>query len=352
MVDAKLQYRSSSLRVRITLSSSNPDPVLFIEYGIKLRHPELPLVDMGGQKKKIYLPAEVCNILPDQPFRGKPTDEHTAKMITVACQPPNVNGNAIMNNGLDELGFLHPGPTLNSFGVSIGPDMAVVPARILPKPGLKYAGNVSPAVDDRASWNLRDIRFASGARLDKWAVLLIGEHDDRHREFQGPHDPELKTVINGFTAMCKKSGMDVANEPPQIVAVSLPQADKADPLRKSAITSIRETLRTLKPKPNLVLVMLPNGDKSIYEGLKHLCDVFMGVATVCVHAAKIKKSQPQYFANVALKVNMKLGGVNHKLDDNSSRWLSSLPTMVVGMDVTHPGPGSVRGTRKCYLRTA
>lgn len=324
------------------------DVVLFIEYQIKLKYPNLPLVDVGGQKKN-FLPAEVCEILPDQPFRGKLTDEHTAAMITVACQPPNVNGNAIMNNGLRELGFVNPGPTLGSFGVSIGPNMAVVPGRILPRPGLKYANNVSPAVDERASWNLRNIRFATGARLEKWAVLLIG---DRGRdEFQGPQDPALRTVINGFMAMCKNSGILVSNEQPPVVAANIPPQDKSDPLRRSAISTIRDSLMQLRPKPSLVLVMLSNGDKNIYEGLKHLCDVYLDVATVCVHVAKIRKEkgQPQYFANVALKVNMKNGGVNHKLDENTGKWLSSEPTMVVGMDVTHPGPGSARGTRECYF---
>lgn len=314
-----------------------------------MKHPDLPLVDVGG-KNKNFLPAELCEILPNQPFRGKLTDDHTANMITVACQPPNVNGNAIVNNGLDELGFLHPGPALTSFDVSIGPHMAVIPARILPKPGLTYSNKVQPAIDDRASWNLRDIRFSVGARLEKWAVLLIGD-GHRRDEFAGPQDPELRSVIQGFMAMCRTSGMNVAEELPPSVAVDLPPVNRADPLRKSAIAIIRETLRKLKSKPNLVLVMLSNGDKNIYEGLKHLCDVYLGVATVCVHVAKIRKEkgQRQYFANVALKVNMKLGGVNHKLDENTGRWLSSVPTMVVGMDVTHPGPGSAKGTRECYL---
>ena len=105
-------------------------------------------------------------------------------------------------------------------------------------------------------------------------------------------------------------------------------------------------MTTINPKPVLVLVILSNGDKHVYAGLKHLCDVYLDVHTVCVHAEKFKreKGQLQYFANVALKVNMKLGGVNHSLDPESMRWLKEKPTMLVGMDVTHPGPGSVRGT--------
>ncbi|KAH7923516.1 Piwi-domain-containing protein [Leucogyrophana mollusca] len=314
------------------------------KYQITLRYPELPLVDVGG-KNKNFLPPEVCEILPNQPFRGKLTDEHTASMILAACKPPNVNAKAIVTSGLTELGFRVTGPTvLNSFGVSIGPDMAVVPGRILPKPGLKYAANTVASIDDRASWNLRNVKFAVGGRLERWAVLLI--QDGGRDEFRGPQDPELHNVIAGFRDMCSKSGMQVGREEPAYVAAQLPRKDPAEPLRKEAIATIRTTLMGLKQKPNLVLVILSNGDRAIYEGLKHLCDVFLDVATVCVHAAKIRKErgQMQYFANVALKVNMKMGGVNHKLDERSGRWLAQVPTMVVGMDVTHPGPGSAKGT--------
>jgi len=47
----------------------------------------------------------------------------------------------------------------------------------------------------------------------------------------------------------------------------------------------------------------------------------------------------QYFANVAMKFNQKLGGVNHTVD---AKQLSPLDpqTIVFGIDVTHPSPGS------------
>jgi eukaryotic translation initiation factor 2C len=91
---------------------------------------------------------------------------------------------------------------------------------------------------------------------------------------------------------------------------------------------------------------LSNGDKHVYAGIKSLCDSFLGIATVCVHSSKIRKEkgQLQYFANVALKVNMKLGGVNHVLDPQNMVWLNKEPTMIVGMDVTHPGVGAVKYT--------
>ncbi len=36
--------------------------------------------------------------------------------------------------------------------------------------------------------------------------------------------------------------------------------------------------------------------------------------------------------------------LSHSLDKHSMSWLHKTPTMLVGIDVTHPGPGSVKGT--------
>jgi hypothetical protein len=312
------------------------------KYNIKLRQPDLPLVDVGGAKTN-YLPAEVLEILQGQPFRGKLSDEHTASMITAACKPPNVNGAAIVGRGLDELGFRSTASPLGSFGISIGSEMTVVPGRILPPPGIKY-GQGTPRVDERASWNLRDVKFAVGGRLEKWAVLLI--QDGGRDEFQGVNDVELRQVVTGFAKMCRTSGMIVENADPMFAACSLPPKDPGDPTRAKSVQAIRATLTSMKAKPNAILVILSNGDKHVYSGIKHLCDSYLDVATVCVHSGKIRKEkgQVQYFANVALKLNMKMGGVNHALDPRSMTWFQQAPTMLVGMDVTHPGPGSTKGT--------
>lgn len=313
------------------------------EYNIVLKYPDLPLMDVGGGQRQNLLPAECCIIIEKQPFRGKLSDEHTAEMIKTACQPPNVNAKAIVERGLDELGFNGTSETLQAFGVSISTTMAVVPGRILPPPVIRY-GQGTPRVDERASWNLRDVKFAVGGKLEQWAVLLIKDGNERD-EFSGPNDPELQAVVAGFANMCRTSGMTVDRAPPSIAVAALPRKNPSDPVRREAVAAIRTALMGVK-RPLVVLVILSNGDRHVYSGLKHLCDSYLDVATVCVHAAKIKKErgQLQYFANVALKMNMKMGGVNHALDQNNMRWLSQSPTMLVGMDVTHPGPGTVKGT--------
>ncbi|KAF9563867.1 argonaute-like protein [Agrocybe pediades] len=317
------------------------------KYKIVLKRPDLPLVDVGGQKSNL-LPPELCYILPNQSFKGKLTDEHTAEMIKFAALPPNQNAQSIVGPGLTELGFRpNASPELRSFGVSIGNDMAVVPGRILPKPGIKY-GQGAPDVDARASWNLRSVKFAKGAQFPKWAVLVI--KDGNRGEFASPQDPELRSTLQGFSSMCATSGMSLAPGQPQIVFAPLTPKNFSDPTRQTAVTEIRNVLLQAfanpANRPSLLLVILSNGDKHVYSGIKHLCDVSLDVHTVCVHSTKIRneRGQLQYFANVALKFNMKLGGVNHTVNSQSMTELGKVPTMVVGIDVTHPGPGSVKGT--------
>ncbi|KAI0743139.1 Piwi domain-containing protein [Daedaleopsis nitida] len=295
------------------------------KHNILLKHPELPLIRCGPSQT--CLPAELCTIVKEQPFRGRVPDELASNMLTVVRQYPNMIGDAIVHRGLLQLDLAPTSPPASSFGITVGDQMAVVPGRILPLPTVRYHGGNPPAIDDRrASWNLRGVRFAIGGT--------------------GPNDPELDRTWRGFADMCIRSGMKADPARPQITVAKLPQKTPQDPLRSGAIQTIREALLKLYPKPRIVLVVLSNGDRHVYSGLKHLCDVVLDVATVCVHAAKIRKEkgQVQYFANVVLKFNMKLGGVNHELAEKNMAWLNKEPTMLVGMDMAHPGDGSAMGT--------
>ncbi|KAH6717463.1 ribonuclease H-like domain-containing protein [Leptodontidium sp. MPI-SDFR-AT-0119] len=82
-----------------------------------------------------------------------------------------------------------------------------------------------------------------------------------------------------------------------------------------------------RPPPKLILAIIPHLNSSIYNRIKFMCDV--------------KKGLLNYYANVALKFNLKLGGRNQYLDNNKIGIIAKGKTMVVGIDVTYPSPGSV-----------
>jgi eukaryotic translation initiation factor 2C len=335
------QYFKQS-KVPFFILQSTPQPSRCIEYKITLRFPDMPLVDVGGAEIPPYLPSEVCEILPGQAFRRKLSDENTAEMIRAACNLPHINADFIMGRGIEKLGFKGPAPPLEALGISIGPQMTVVSGRILRPPGIIYRQG-TPVVDERARWNLRDVKFAKGGDLKRWAVLVI--KDGCQDEFEGPDDPQLRNLVTDFAIMCRRSGMNVDDAIPQYDAVHLPPKKPEDPIRAQSISAIREVLRKFSPKPTLVLIILANGDKHVYSAIKHICDSYLDIATICAQTSKIRKEHGrlQYFANLALKINMKMGGVNHALDPTSMHWLKQSPTMLVGMHVTHPDPGIFKG---------
>lgn len=95
--------------------------------------------------------------------------------------------------------------------------------------------------------------------------------------------------------------------------------------------------------PKFLLFVLPSADAEVYNFVKLTCDVRRGVLHGCVLGEKfIKFPNHQYFANEGLKVNLKLGGTNQMLSDNQLGIIDEGKTMLVGIDVTHPSPGSAK----------
>ena len=65
-----------------------------------------------------------------------------------------------------------------------------------------------------------------------------------------------------------------------------------------------------------------------------------GIHTVCCLQSNLLKKTDSTFGNIALKFNLKAGGINHILEPAKLGIISEGKTMVVGIDVTHPSPGS------------
>jgi eukaryotic translation initiation factor 2C len=64
-----------------------------------------------------------------------------------------------------------------------------------------------------------------------------------------------------------------------------------------------------KANIQLVFIILPENIPTLYSRINYYGDIKYGVRTVCVIGSKFLKpqGQPQHFANVALKFNLKLG---------------------------------------------
>ncbi|KAG2129585.1 ribonuclease H-like domain-containing protein [Suillus clintonianus] len=339
-------------RTLLRITSSSAEKTTFLKDGrqisvaqhfqeahdIALKRPDLPLADLGTERRAVYVPLELCTI-ESQPFRGLLDDRETTKMLNHACQPPAANFEEIIKRGLPSLALTKPKASLlDKFGISISQTMTDIPGRELPPPkSLLYRSSSLAIQPAKGSWNLANVKFHTGASVAKWAVVVVGTS----------RDEDVSKVWKGFKEGCQNSGMMFDESPPTIARTSQLPRQSQDRDRSKDIKEIKQTIQDIsRDNPTFVLVLLPFRDTKLYPGVKRICDVELGIHSVTIVLDKILKSKgpQQYYANIALKLNQKLGGINHTLDAKSTRWLTTKSTMLVGMDVTHPGPASKAGT--------
>ena len=177
---------------------------------------------------------------------------------------------------------------------------------------------------------MRGIKINTGGTLGSWSHLMIS--------MEGVPDAfnpaSLQSTMTGFHQALIELGITV-NAPPQgpsRIVIKSPDEAQIETQLKLAAGDSRQT--------RLVLVILPTKDKVLYNRIKQIGDVKLGVHTVCVVGSEFAKSQTTYFANVGLKFNLKLGGINQLVDNTKFGIINEDKTMVVGIDVTHPSPGS------------
>ncbi|KAJ7186894.1 argonaute-like protein [Mycena filopes] len=294
-------------------------------YGIKLLHPaDLPVIDIGNDKKATYMPAELCEIEAGHAYHGKLSTNEVKNMISFACNPPRFNAEAITNEGFPILGLNPVRPPVDGFHLGIDTEMMVVPGRELNPPRVSYSQG-TPNVRN-GSWNIVDVKFHRGAVVHSWWVLVVRDGDEvLQPPVGGQFDPRFQTLIARFRAKLQRSGMDVPAGLPRLL-VTPPLQNLQNARREAALAEIRKVIvkalsESGNKKPSFILVLLSHRDIFIYPGIKD-----------------------QYLSNVALKCNSKLGGVNHLLEPAAMKWLTKEKTMMVGIDVTHPGRTSREGS--------
>lgn len=215
------------------------------------------------------------------------------------------------------------------------PRLITVPGRVLQCPEVGYRETRLTPMN--GSWNMTSKQCATGAHLHSWTYLRIKTAP--RDAFQ--NDEHLKRSLDSFMDTLRKIGMTVnANGYRAGTMIELtPNNPLAwDDKIENAIRSI--TLSDPTHVPGLLLVILPSDNAAIYNRVKLTCDVKVGQLNVCVVGNSFAKINSQYYANVALKVNLKLGGINQYLKRSDLGIIAEDKTMVVGIDVTHPSPGS------------
>ncbi|KAI0219846.1 hypothetical protein L0F63_007171 [Massospora cicadina] len=295
--------------------------------GIRLQFPSLPCVEI---KKGVLIPMELCEVIPGQRYAKKLNEIQTAEMIKITCVPPKVRAEKIMA-GL-RLMECEKNECLKQFGIQVVPTLKQVDSRILPTPMVLY----HPSSKDKAlrpidgAWNLRDKKLFEGKDLQVWAVVVFASESRVRRNV-------VEAFMKEHVSTCIATGMPISNTRPKIHYTQL----RPNTVNKALLEIYNQTGNEAKKRPQLLFCILPDKGVELYGAIKTACELELGVPTQCVQSDKIFRPNKQYCANVCLKMNAKLGGVNASIQPAELGDLKAPPTILFGADVTHPSPGAI-----------
>ncbi|KAJ4412457.1 hypothetical protein N0V82_008775 [Gnomoniopsis sp. IMI 355080] len=301
---------------------------------------DLPVINVGTEDSPSYLPAEVCVVLPGQNAKCRLNSEQTAQMVSFAVRPPWVNAKSIEEDGFETAGMSRStNQLLDRFNVTIGQSLITIPARLLKEPYVQYQSQHARVVN--GSWNMKNIKFNKPGKLKRWGALVIRNGDAPSAAL----DYKIKDVqaaVDEFKKSLYSNGLDSKDEV-FIGGQELTLMNSEDP----AFNALDYNFETASKVLDLLFIILPGRKKTesfnekVYNQIKILGDIKYGIHTICVIGDKFKKKDLQFFGNVALKFNAKLGGNNQAVEQSRLSFITENKTMLVGLDVTHPSPGSL-----------
>ncbi|RHZ45603.1 hypothetical protein Glove_668g20 [Diversispora epigaea] len=306
-------------------------------YDITLKYSHL--VELEGRRND-KIPIELCDIIEGQRFPVvKLTSAQRGSMIkyTALCPQKNVER---INEGVQKVLQFKSDFKLNRFGMNIDEKMAMVPARVLKPPKIAYdpSSKAGRTVKPReGGWNLRDRKFVrSGERLRYWIVVAFVQQQKLRLN-------DAEKFVRELVDTSESQGMDIVEKQPKVVYVR-PTGDPPT-YHRVVEQEYNNARKYLKSDLQLMLFILPDDDEKRYRAIKYTTDTVLGVPSQCVQLAKVLKTKSvmkQYCANIALKINLKLGGTNQSLEEQEIPLFTEEPVILLGADVTHP-PGGQAG---------
>ncbi|XP_073037967.1 protein argonaute 4-like [Primulina eburnea] len=283
---------------------------------------DLPCINVGKPKRPTYIPVELCSLVSLQRYTKALTSFQRASLVEKSRQKPqermSVLSNALKTNNYDSE------PMLRSSGVSISSGFTQVEGRILPPPKLKV-GNGEELFTRNGKWNFNNKRFIDASKIERWAVVNFSARCD------------VRGLIRDMTRIGEMKGIKV--EAPFDVFEENSQFRRAPPLVRVE-KMLEEVQSKLPGQPKFLLCLIPERKNcDIYGPWKRKNLSEFGIVTQCLCPMRVND---QYLTNLLLKINAKLGGLNTSLAGEISSSLpmvSKIPTLILGMDVSHGSPG-------------
>ncbi|XP_010478576.1 PREDICTED: protein argonaute 2-like [Camelina sativa] len=298
------------------------------KYGRDIEHKDIPCLDLGKNGQQNFVPMEFCDLVEGQIYPKENLNNKSAswlkKLSLVNPQQRQKNIDEIIKSRNGPIG----GGVIRNFGLKVDTNMTSVVGRVLKAPTLKLADRrgplrVEPNATKSNQWNLMGKRVTKGSIVKHWAVL----------DFTASVPSDF---VDALIKRCSNLGMQM--ERPIVYKtskmVTLSDCNALEKLLQSVIEEA--SLKHGGARPTLVLCAM-SGRCDGYKTLKWVAETKLGLVTQCFLTGSTTRISDQYLANLALKINAKVGGSNVELVDNTfSFFQKDDEVMFIGADVNHP----------------
>ena len=240
------------------------------QHGITLNNPDQPVLNVGTRSDPQYLPMELCEVLPGQPYRRLLNGNQTTVMLAFAARAPNLNGMSIAGTpqapgaGLKILRLADTPQSVKPFGLTVGTSMITVPGRILDAPQVKYGKKtVNP---QGGSWNCAGQSFVKPGKFAQWKTLIINREG-----FRGELPSEQ--LVDKFDKEMRGYGIQMGQRD-KTQTLLLGQFNVKNRDHNDRI--LEETFANAKRRGiSIMLVIIPEVDKWLYARIKfpRRCDL-------------------------------------------------------------------------------
>ncbi|KAK4406446.1 protein argonaute 4A [Sesamum angolense] len=277
---------------------------------IRLRHSaDFPCINVGKPKRPTYIPVELCSLVSLQRYTKALSNLQRASLVEKSRQKPTERMNAL-KQAFTSSNYATD-PLLGSSGISVSSEFTQIQGRVLAPP------SGEDFVPRNGRWNFNNKRLVEPIKLERWAVVNFSARCD------------MRNLCRDLARCGQMKGISI--KPPFQMFEEKPQFRRTPaPIRVDEMIAMIKS--GLPGEPQFLLCILPEKKNSDIYGpwkRKNLSD--LGIVTQCIAPTRIND---QYLTN--------LGGINSLLTIEhtpSIPLVSSVPTLIVGMDVSHGSPG-------------
>ncbi|KAG6402000.1 hypothetical protein SASPL_138868 [Salvia splendens] len=285
----------------------------------------LPCINVGKPNRETFFPVELCFLVPLQRNKNELTVYQRTAMVTKSSQKPEDLLKILTDVSKRIKHEVETDPVLQSCGVMINTSLVQAEGRVLPAPRLKM-GNGEHIIPRNGWWNNKDKKLLDPKKLENWVVVNFSTSCD------------VRNLFNEFAKVASAKGMVTC--PPACVLDENPKNRKKLPSVRVDMMFQQLQSRFKQRPPKFIICLLSDKKFSdLYGPWKRKTLIEFGIQNQCLSTNKIDEL---YLINVLLKINMKLGGLNHAVVSELTRTIplvSKIPTMILGIHVFHTSSG-------------